>query len=326
MRKHNFRKVGLFVVAAIMAMTMCSGSAFAVSKPATPSGVKATVSGKNVTITWNKAKGATGYEVYRMANPNNGWQGKTVNALKTVDKNLSPYTYSYKVRSYKIYKVTYWKNKKTKKWTTKKPSKKYRGKSKKVKKFAFSGYSKVVTATVKSDGGAIIGTPTNVKADWCQYGGGMGLDATWSPVNGAVSYKVYVDGKFYDEVEPDEDGSCYLYEIMPGDTNAHQIGVSAVNENGIEGAKTTISVEAYSFAMNAPEWVAVERLGAKTLSVYWSSVEGAVNYNVYANGEKVATVADNEYDYSTRENPEITVTAVASDGTESAPTVGEYRE
>lgn len=134
----------LTLVMALMAI--CTTSAFAVSKPAktTLTNVSA-INATQINVTWKKAKGASGYQVYR-----DGGYIASTSAKSYTDTVGSNTTHSYKVRAYKSYKVKQkqYFNKSTGQWQTKKPAKKYRGKTRKVKitKYKYGSFSAVKSA------------------------------------------------------------------------------------------------------------------------------------------------------------------------------------
>lgn len=85
-------------------------SAIVVSAPAlvTPSGVKASISKKNVlTVNWNRRKEASGYQVYTSTKQSSGYKrAATITKNTTLTLKKTGYkkgkTYYIKVRSYKI--------------------------------------------------------------------------------------------------------------------------------------------------------------------------------------------------------------------------------
>lgn len=127
---------------------------------------------KMVVIKWKKAKGASGYRVYRKTGSGKYVRLKTIkggNKLKFSDAKASPgKTYRYAVRAYKSYKTRIYYNKRTKKWQNSRPLlAKNRGPVKVVTKTRFGKLSNVkqikvakVTApkTPKSGSGSTAGT------------------------------------------------------------------------------------------------------------------------------------------------------------------------
>ena len=112
------------------------------------SSLKASAAQTSVSLSWTKLskkkiKKVNGISIYR--------NGKLV---KNISKKSKSYTntglkagtsYSYTVKTYKNTKKKEWFNKKTQKWQKKKPAKKYRGKSRKIKKYSAGTTIRVTT-------------------------------------------------------------------------------------------------------------------------------------------------------------------------------------
>lgn len=127
-----------------------------VKAPATPSGAKAEKSSyEAVKVSWNKVTGATGYEVYRYNKTTKKYSKiATVSATSYINKGLTTgQSYSYKVRAYK----------------------------KSGSQVAYSGYSKVVSATPALTAAKITGKNSAAKT----------ASLTWKKINGATGYVVY---------------------------------------------------------------------------------------------------------------------------------------
>lgn len=145
--KNNSGKIMLTRAFCII-ICICVGTAFsfsvaaedvsAASKPAKVKTLSAkAVSCSNVSLSWSKAKRASGYQVVR-----NGVEVcKTASRSYTNSGLKGSTSYSYKVRAYKTYKQKQYFNKKTGKWQTKRPKKKYRGGTRKVTKYRYGSYS-----------------------------------------------------------------------------------------------------------------------------------------------------------------------------------------
>lgn len=143
-RKRNLERIVIFTLIITFAFGMCS--TFAVSKPGTPKITGLSGQAKTVTITWSKAKNASGYDVYQ--------NGKKIarTTAKSYKSNITACgKYTYKVRAFKKYKVKQkqYYNKKKCKWQTKK-IKKAKKRTVKVTKFRYGSYSKSKTISVYS--------------------------------------------------------------------------------------------------------------------------------------------------------------------------------
>ena len=122
------------------------------------SSLKASATQTSVTLSWKKLskkqlKKVKGIAIYR----NN-------TLIKNVSKKSASFTdsglkagtkYSYTIKTYKNTKKKEWFNKKTQKWQKKKPAKKYRGKSRKIKK-----YSGGITISVATRSAAPVVVPS----------------------------------------------------------------------------------------------------------------------------------------------------------------------
>lgn len=134
-----------------------SAVASVVPKPLAPSNVKAaSASATSIKITWGKAAGATGYQVFRSTSATSGFTSLgSFTELSKVSTGLKTGTkYYYKVRAY-----------------VEKNGTRY-----------YSGYSSVVNAT------PVPAAPTNVKA---VSASATSIKVTWSKVAGATGYQVW---------------------------------------------------------------------------------------------------------------------------------------
>ena len=140
--KHLLRRVfAIFLcvlVGTAFSFTTGAEDVSAVSKPAKVKTLSAkAASYSKVSLSWSKAKRASGYQVVR-----NGKEVCKTKSRSFINLGLKGSTsYSYKVRAYKSYKQKQYYNKKTKKWQKKRPKKKYRGGTRKVTKYKYGSYS-----------------------------------------------------------------------------------------------------------------------------------------------------------------------------------------
>lgn len=178
-------RILIVLFALMMCVSLLSVPVDAASKPAKVGNVKATAQSTTaIKVTWNKVRGAAGYQVY---------QGKT--RVATVKGNsytkgkLKPNTkYTYKVRAYKTYKQTQWYNKKTKKWQTSKPAYRNRGKSRKVTKYLYGPFSNVVSRSTKP----VVATGVTLSGPSQVYWGSTGkYSAVVKPANTSVKKVTY---------------------------------------------------------------------------------------------------------------------------------------
>ena len=138
----------LLVVMVALAFSMADvQTVSAASKPAKVKSIAAvSASQHSIKVSWGKAKGAKGYQLFR-----NGQAIKTGKFTSFTDAGLKAgTTYTYKVRAYKFgKKKKMWYNKNTGKWQKKKPKKKWRGKSKKISTYKYGAFSRSATAATR---------------------------------------------------------------------------------------------------------------------------------------------------------------------------------
>lgn len=134
--------------------------------PSTPTGLKASVaSATKITVSWNKAAGATGYDVYRSTTENGTYSrlGSVTTTSRDCPGLVTGTKYYFKVRAYKEVD------------------------GKKV----YGAYSAVVSAV------PVPSAPTNVKASAVTA---TKINVSWSKATGATGYEVWrsesADGKF----------------------------------------------------------------------------------------------------------------------------------
>ena len=135
--------------------------------------------------------------------------------------------------------------------------------------------------------------PTNLTASV----NGDSVSLSWVAVDGANSYKVYRDGSLLNSVSSNsfsESGlayGTYLYEI------------ASVNDSGESASKANISVDAHEVAPSAPSDLSAS-VNGDSVSLSWSTVNGASSYKVYLDKELLDTVSntsfsDSDLDYDT---------------------------
>ncbi len=128
--------------------------------------------------------------------------------------------------------------------------------------------------------------PANVKAEGVTA---TGATVTWDAVTGATGYDVYVN----DAATPIRvtSNTCTLTDLASG--TAYIVKVVAVNADD-----TTEKSDAVNFntLVAAPGNVKVSDVAATGAKVTWDASTGATGYDVYVNGQKVATVTGTSCD------------------------------
>lgn len=154
MKKTKRHIVVVLMLTIIMTAALGIESTFAVSKPGSTKITGLSGAGNTITVTWSKAKNASGYDLYR-----NGKKIVRTSSRKNKNTISTSGKYSYKVRAYKKYKVKQkqYYNKKTCKWQTKKikAAKKRTVKVTKYKYSKFSSTKSISVTVIKSNASAM---------------------------------------------------------------------------------------------------------------------------------------------------------------------------
>ena len=113
-----------------------------------------------------------------------------------------------------------------------------------------------------------------------------GSSLTWRAISGAANYIIYRDNK---EITTTNQTS-YLDEVDPGETYGYNVIVIKNDQS-----MGTRSITEYGKAlMQPPENIEAEAK-KNNVKLTWFPVEDATGYNVYRDGEKVNSTADNSY-------------------------------
>ena len=231
---------------------MCLSIALTAVTPAFAAGVRvkklkaALITYNTVTLTWQKAKGVSGYEVQQFVKKNK-WKkvGTTKKTKLTVKKLKTGTTYKFRVVSFK---------KNGKKVTYSKPS------------AAVS--VKPVCPAPKNLKAAVL-SPTSAKL-------------TWKKVNGATNYlvqKYNTSTKKWVKVASPKTNSLTVSKLVPGAATKFRVrAVTKVGKKAVLGklskevsVKTAIAVPVLSYTASTPN----------SVSFKWSKVNGATDYVIY---------------------------------------------
>lgn len=257
---------------------------FATSAPAKPK-LKVETTYNSASLNWTVCKGATKYEIYQGNTKVKTIEGK-YNTKCTVG-NLTPKAgYTYKVRAVKTYTDRQWKNKKTGKWTSKKPAKKYRGKSRLVKKTIAGSFSTAQKVSAKK-------TPRvkELSAERCNL--------TWSEVPGAT-YEIYRDGELLSTAS-----TCSYKDTTYESLTSYTYNVRA-KVKGVEGVLSEDCI-AKSPPLAPKNFEAYEQDGVVHLS--WSAAGAGATYKVYMNDALIGQTQELQFSPA---NPNIAGTYAVS--------------
>ena len=106
----------------------------------------------------------------------------------------------------------------------------------------------------------------------------------WAAVETATSYTVYQDGK---SIAAELTETTYTVEGLTENTE-YSFTVTATNENGESAPSDVVKVKTEKIVLVAPV-VAADTVTETTVVLVWEAVEGAESYNVYQDGESIAT-------------------------------------
>ena len=124
--------------------------------------------------------------------------------------------------------------------------------------------------------GSLPSAPTGLVASYITPNS---FNVAWSPVSGATSYTVYVNGTLKGTT------SSAAYSVTGLNANSvYSISVGAVNASGSSSQSNAISVATSAFTPSTPTGLALSYFTSNSCSVAWSPVVGATNYEVYVNG------------------------------------------
>ncbi len=156
--------------------------------------------------------------------------------------------------------------------------------------------------------------PTNLSAT----AGNTTAKLSWTPVAGATSYNIYVNGSLYSTNITDNPHT--VAGLVNGQSYAIQI--TSVNSNGESSKSTSVSVTPMTPAVTTPP-VLVSVIGTGNSEyLTWTAVTGATSYIVYQNGVAIGVVTSglNYNDLSVKVNNTYSyyVTALGATG-ESLP-------
>ncbi len=221
----------------------------AVTKPSTPTGVKAVATSPTAaTVSWGAVSGATGYDVYRSESKDSNYVllGSVTTTSRSCPGLKSGTAYYFKVRAYKTVNGTK----------------------------VYSDYSSVVSVTTK------LSTPTSVKAGTTST---SAITVSWGAVSGATGYDVYrSESKDSNYVLLGsvtttsrncpglKSGTTYYFKVRAYKT-----------VNGTKVYSDYSSVVSATTKLPAPASMNGEATSSSSIMVVWSDVEGATGYEVY---------------------------------------------
>ena len=271
--------------------------------PGQPTGLTATRqdngSTPGVLLTWTAGTGATGYYFYRDG------IGMCLGA-----------------------QTTYWN------YGSLTPGQTYRYYVVAVNSAGASSASNTVSYTVPAATPALPGQPTGLTATRKDNGSTPGVFLSWSGSSGAASYQVYRGGSRIASVTAPST-SCWDYSGLRANTT-YVYYVVAVNSAGDSSSSTTVSYTVPAATPALPGQptglMATRKDNGSTPGVFlsWSGSTGAVSYEVYRGGSRVASVTApsiSHWDFSgLRANTTYVyyVVAVNSAGSSSPSTTVSY--
>ncbi len=118
--------------------------------------------------------------------------------------------------------------------------------------------------------------------------------------DGISGYRIYQNGSYVTETK---ETTYKLSGLNMGQTYTFQ--VTAVDTNSIETLKSVELTE--QLELPAPKNIVMKANSERTIDIQWSSVDGAIGYEVYMNGTKVATTENTSY-HADKLNPETAYT------------------
>ena len=138
------------------------------------------------------------------------------------------------------------------------------------------------------------GAPKNVKAE-SSFGDELKVHLTWGAAayGEAEGYNVYRDGNLIAELGAD----VYAYDDIENLTadNYYTYYVTSVGSGGLESMQSE-SVRILASHIGYPEKTEVS-VNGNTARIEWNSVNGAVEYRIFRNGELVGEVDGDTYEY-----------------------------
>ncbi len=140
----------------------------------------------------------------------------------------------------------------------------------------------------------------------------------WSASAGAQQYRIYRDGSQVGSTA----STSYAANGLSPDT-AYSFHVTAVSDSGQEsGPSNSVSARTSAAALPAPTNLRVTETTTSSVALAWNASAGAQQYRIYRDGSQVGSTASTSY-AANGLSPDTAygfhVTAVASDGRESAP-------
>jgi len=189
-----------------------------ITAPATPTGLRATVSANTIVVTWNAVAGAAGYVLYYSLDPNFSQYGyEVVSGTSYIESDIPPGTYYFIVTSYNSNEDE-------------------------------SGISNIVVATVTGGGinpssssgngtvGGVPATPTGLRVTVSSNT----ISLSWNAVAGAVGYVLYysLDPNFSEYDYEIVSGTSYIESDIPPGT--YYFLVTAYNANEDESDPSNI--------------------------------------------------------------------------------------
>lgn len=110
----------------------------------------------------------------------------------------------------------------------------------------------------------------------------------WDAKDGMKGYRIYQDGS---RIKETQETSYTIDGLTPG--QEYKFQVTAVNKNDVETPKTDeLEVR---MELQAPSGLAMAGNTVRTIDIRWSPVSGATGYEVYINGNRVATTTATTY-------------------------------
>ncbi len=253
----------------------------------TPTGLTATVSGKNVVLSWSAVSGATAYNIYR--------------ALPTISRTSAQYLdWANGVATYTDASIC---SGKTGQITYMYYIDAYAGTSASGATQR-SARSQGVNATINCGTGSL-SAPTNLTVSGTSQ---TQINLSWDAVQGATSYNVYrrfVTGN-YVRVTHSVSGTNYSDKSLSCSApltldTFYEYYVVAVNATGISGESNHVHGNTQncssSTSLSAPAGLTGTAVSPTSVKLTWSAVTGADGYNIYRDGNLVARERGQAFHY-----------------------------
>ncbi|MDR2592233.1 MAG: fibronectin type III domain-containing protein [Chitinispirillales bacterium] len=201
-------------------------------------------SSSSITVKWLPVSGAMGYRVYRSTSSSGNYVlvGNGTSSTSYTDSNL-------------LYGTTYY-----------------------YKVSACNGSGEGSQSNY-CDASTILNAPTNVSANSTSS---SSITVTWSPVFGAIGYRVYrstSSSDNYTQVGSGTSSTSYTDNNNLSSGTTYYYKVSAYNNRSVESALS--SYVSVMTILSTPPNVSASSTSSSSITVSWPSVNGATGYHVY---------------------------------------------